>query len=406
MPEIVPLPLHRYATARPDLPPEWTAAPAGPFLPGPEVALLAAKSPGNVVHVERLGSPDTAAATLRGWLADGILTPMEPAFHILRDELPDGRARWGLLGGVPLLAVAQGGLLRLEEVYPADREERLARMRAARAQFAPVLGLLEQGSGLAELAARVAVGEPFLEYRQGDGTRHALWRVAESEQDAARAVATGRRALLAGGHATLAAAMALWAELGPGTPGNRRPWDYVLCCLADGGPHEPLAAPVHRVLTWFRKFDWERVLHDAEERFHVRPATMPEDLAAVGGGAFLLYLPTTLWLLVPRGLSGREGKNPEDLLARSSAHVLDREFLRGVLGLGDEELDRHFLDYALAPEAALSLVRGGEAQAALVVRPTPLPDLRTMAAAGLTMPARSVAFPPGLPSGLVFYFNG
>lgn len=459
MPEIARLPLHRYAPDRPDLPPEWTAAPSGPFVHEPELALLAAKSPRNVVHAERLGAAGTSGATVARWLDEGVLAAMAPAFHLLRGETPDGRARWGLLGGVPLVDAAGGGLLRLERVYPSERDEKLARMRAARTQFAPVLGLLEPDSGLAELAARVAVGEPFMEYRQGDGARHAIWRVAEAEEDAARAVASGRKALVAGGHVALAASLALWAELGPGTPGNRRPWDYVLCCLADGGPDEPVAAPVHRVLTWFRKFDWERVLTAAEEHFQVRPANMPEDLAASGPGAFLLYLPTTLWLLIPRTTPGEPsarltagaaaGSDPElgkdaamptapaatagaghgagqgagrdaehgvgtsagqdeagGLLARSSAHVFDQGFLRGVLGLGDEELARHYLDYALSPEEALRLVRGGKVQAAFVVRPSPLADLRRLAAAGLELPPRSVAFPPCLPSGLVMYRNG
>lgn len=410
MPEFVPLPLQRYNPARPDLPPEWTSAPAGPHLPGPELSLLAAKSPCNVVHVERLGTAETSAETLRRWRNENILSPLDPGFLLLRSERPDGRARWGLLGGVPLVSVAEGGLLRLEDVYSPQRDDRLARMRAARAQFAPVLGLLESGSGMGDLAARVSRGEPLLECRQGDGLRHVLWRVPQAEEPAAQSVAQGRAALVAGGHTTLAASLALWAEQGPGTPGNRKPWDYVLCCLIDGSPDGLDIAPVHRVLTWFRKFDWETLLTKAEERFHVRPATMPEDLAMAGDGAFLLYLPTTLWLLVPRESPGSPAGNSQSdadaLLAASPAHMLERVFLRGVLGLGDEELARHFLDYSLSPEEALRSVRGGEAQAAFILRPTPLADLRTMAAAGRTLPARSVAVTPCVPSGLVFYLHG
>ncbi|EMG37271.1 hypothetical protein PCS_02109 [Desulfocurvibacter africanus PCS] len=412
MPEFVPLPLHRYNPARPDLPPEWTSAPAGPHLHGPELSLLAAKSPCNVVHVERLGTADTSAETLRRWLGEDILTPMEPGFLLLRSELPNGRARWSLLGGVPLVSVAEGGLLRLEDVNPSQRDDRLARMRSAKAQFAPVLGLLEPDSGLNAFATHISRDEPLMECRQGDGVRHILWRVPQLEEPVAQTVIKGGAALVTGGHTTLAAALALWAEQGPGTPGNRKPWDYVLCCLTDGSPDGLDVAPVHRVLTWFRKFDWETLLTKAEERFHVRPATMPEDLAMAGDGAFLLYLPTTLWLLIPREpVPDTPADNPQAaeadaLLARCPAHVLERGFLRGVLGLGDEELARHFLDYFLSPEEALRLVRGGEAQAAFILRPTPLADLRAMATAGRTLPARSVAVPPCVPSGLVFYLHG
>lgn len=410
MPELVPLPLQRYNPARPDLPPEWTSAPAGPHLLGPELSLLAAKSPCNVVHVERLGTAETSAETLRRWQNENILTPLKPGFLLLRSELPDGRARWGLLGGVPLVSVAEGGLLRLEDVYPPQRDDRLARMRAAKAQFAPVLGLLEPDSGLNEFATYIVQDESLMECRQGDGVRHVLWRVPQVEEPVAQAVVKGGTALVVGGHTTLAASLALWVEQGPGTPGNRKPWDYVLCCLFDGSPDGLDIAPVHRVLTWFRKFDWETLLTKAEERFHVRPATMPEDLAMAGDGAFLLYLPTTLWLLVPREVSESSADNPQAstdaLLNGNPAHALERVFLRGVLGLGDEELARHFLDYSLSPEEALRAVRGGEAQAAFILRPTPQADLRAMAAAGRTLPARSVVVSPCVPSGLVFYLHG
>jgi len=434
MPEFVPLPLHRYDPARPGLPPEWTAAPAGPYVQGPEVSLLAAKSPCNVVHVERLGSAATAAATLDRWLTEGILTPLPPGFLLLRSETPGGCARWGLLGGVPLADVAQGGLLRLKQTRPSARAERLARLRATRAQFAPLLVILDADeaggtdlkhygqsgpfslagqsgdsgdsgdsgqSELAGLAQRVAVEQPLMDYSQGDGLRHTLWRVPAEEEGAVRAMTQGRSGLVAGGHTALAAALALWADLGPGVPGSRKPWDYVLCCLTENGreclPVMPVR-PVHRVLTWFRRFDWEAVLTRAEERFHVRPAGMPEDLATADPGAFLLYLPTTLWLLTPR-----QAGNEDDLLAHSPAQALEHGFLCEVLGLGDNELDRHFLDYTLTPEEALGHVRSGESQAAFILRSTPLPELRKLAATGQTLPPHSVAFPPGLPSGLVFY---
>jgi uncharacterized protein (DUF1015 family) len=61
------------------------------------------------------------------------------------------------------------------------------------------------------------------------------------------------------------------------------------------------------------------------------------------------------------------------------------------------------IDYVRDESDAVADVREGKAQAAFLVRPTPVEQVQTVARAGLTMPQKSTYFYPKLPAGLIMY---
>jgi uncharacterized protein (DUF1015 family) len=76
--------------------------------------------------------------------------------------------------------------------------------------------------------------------------------------------------------------------------------------------------------------------------------------------------------------------------------------LRGALGMSDEDLAaKRGVSYAASVDAALAALDDG-AQAAFILRPTPVEAVRAVAAAGETMPPKSTYFFPKLPTGIVF----
>jgi uncharacterized protein (DUF1015 family) len=83
--------------------------------------------------------------------------------------------------------------------------------------------------------------------------------------------------------------------------------------------------------------------------------------------------------------------------------VLETLLLKGALGLSDDDIS-HFngLFYARDTAEALALVRSGEYDAAFVMRPTPIEQVREIAAAGENMPPKSTYFFPKLLTGLLF----
>jgi uncharacterized protein (DUF1015 family) len=71
--------------------------------------------------------------------------------------------------------------------------------------------------------------------------------------------------------------------------------------------------------------------------------------------------------------------------------------------MSDEDIDHMAgLDYARDFEHALELVESGARDAAFFVAPTPIEEVRAVAAAGESMPPKSTYFFPKVPTRLLF----
>jgi uncharacterized protein (DUF1015 family) len=99
-----------------------------------------------------------------------------------------------------------------------------------------------------------------------------------------------------------------------------------------------------------------------------------------------------------RALDGR----PESY-RRLDAVILESLVLRGILGMGEEEIAaKRGIDYTNSASAALEEIESGRADCAFLLRPTPVDQVRDVAAAGETMPPKSTYFFPKVLTGLVF----
>jgi uncharacterized protein (DUF1015 family) len=88
---------------------------------------------------------------------------------------------------------------------------------------------------------------------------------------------------------------------------------------------------------------------------------------------------------------------------RLDAAVLEALLLKGPLELTDDDISHlHRFGYARDAEQALELVTSGEYDLAFLLRPTPVQQVREVAAAGASMPPKSTYFFPKLLTGLLF----
>jgi uncharacterized protein (DUF1015 family) len=88
---------------------------------------------------------------------------------------------------------------------------------------------------------------------------------------------------------------------------------------------------------------------------------------------------------------------------RLDTAVLEALLLKGALGMSDEDIEHlRGLGYARDAAEALALVERGAYDAAFLLRPTPVEQVRAVAAAGESMPPKSTYFFPKLLTGLVF----
>jgi uncharacterized protein (DUF1015 family) len=315
---------------------------------------LAARSEHNVVHLTLPEDESEAGRTWRAWREDGTLADEpEPGFWWLSQDYvgPDGvaRTREGLVAALEAEPYERRVVLPHERTHSGPKEGRLRLLREVEAQLEPLFFLYEGAP-----PARRPEREPDLEV---EGAR--LWRLpAEGIVEAF----ADRQLLIADGHHRYETALAYHEERG--TPESA----YVLAVLVSLDDPGLMIFPTHRV------FDRE-----PEERL---PAEQ---------------------------LSGDARRVLDDVPADRAAAVLYRD--GGFeLAVDGQMLDVRLVDrlghegisYTPDWDEAVRAVDSGEAEVAVLMRPTRIEDVFAVAQRGETMPQKSTYFYPKLVSGLLF----
>jgi uncharacterized protein (DUF1015 family) len=238
-----------------------------------------------------------------------------------------------------------------------------------------------------------------------DGTVHRIWRVPDPEAIAAVQRATaGAELLIADGHHRYETMQTYAQEIGG--EGEHR---YILMCLVALEDPGLTVFPTHRLLSGLGDERRQALGTAIEREFEISEVPLAQIAPPPGDGPLVLgYIDAREQR--PYRLKLRDQAIADAALAeRSSAYrhldtgVLEALLLKGALGLSDEDIS-HFngLFYARDTAEALALVRAGDYDAALLVRPTPVAQVKDIAAAGENMPPKSTYFFPKLLTGLLF----
>jgi uncharacterized protein (DUF1015 family) len=378
-------------------------------------AALIARSPFNVAAVDLpRGEPDPYAAAgelFESWQLQGALArDREPAVwaHTQDYTGPDGRTltRHGFFCRVRIEEYGPGRVRPHERTHPGPKEDRLRLTRATRANISPIFSLYSDPSNTAWNALSPATATaPWGEVTDADGTVHRLWRVTDPEAIAAVQAATADAELLiADGHHRYETMQAYADEVGG--EGEHR---YMLMCLVALEDPGLTVFPTHRLI---RGLDDERrrALAEALERDFVITEVPPEQVAPeAGGGPLQLgYVNgqderTFRLTLKDQAIADAALEGHSEAYRRLDTGVLEALLLKGALGLSDDDIS-HFngLFYARDTAEALAMVRSGEYDAAFLMRPTPVAQVREVAAEGENMPPKSTFFFPKLLTGLLF----
>jgi uncharacterized protein (DUF1015 family) len=413
MAEIQPLRAIRYEPAVAG-PIDSVVAPPYDVIDSEQRAALLARSPYNVVAVDLpQGGEDPYAAAgqlFESWQLQGALVrESEPAIWAHTQEYtgPDGvtRTRRGFFCRVRIEDYGPGRVRPHERTHPGPKEDRLRLTRATRANISPIFSLYSDPAGAAWAALEPATAEaPWAEVRDGDGTVHRLWRIGDPAAiEAVQAAAAGSELLIADGHHRYETMHAYAEEVGG--EGEHR---YILMCLVALEDPGLTVFPTHRLV---RGLDAERreALAQALQRdFEIEQVPIEQIAPEPGRGPLQLgYIdsdgrPMRLTLkdqaIADAALPGHSAAYRE-----LDTGVLEALVLKGALGLSDEDI-AHFngLFYARDTEEALAMVRSGEYDAAFLMRPTPVEQVREVAAEGESMPPKSTFFFPKLLTGLLF----
>jgi uncharacterized protein (DUF1015 family) len=380
-------------------------------------AELAARSPFNVVEIDLPRAPGGedpylhAQTTFESWRQAGVLVrEREPALWPATQQFkgPDGaaRVRHGFFCRVRVEDYGPGRIRPHERTQPGPKEDRLRLTRATRANLSPIFSLFpDDGDAVWKELEPTAAGEPVGSATDADGTVTTLWRCTDAGVIATiQEALADRELLIADGHHRYETARVYAEEIGG--EGEHRYTLMFLCSLSDPG----LAVlPTHRLVTRADGgADLDRLRSAIEESFETRSIERedleppPEDAIEFGYIDAADRRAQRLTLKDPAIAERALADKPPPYRGLDTA-VLEAVVLRDALGLSEDDIARqNGIAYAKSVDEAIQAVEGGSADAAFVLRATPVEQVREVAQAGVPMPPKSTFFFPKVSTGLLF----
>jgi uncharacterized protein (DUF1015 family) len=379
---------------RNNLPASDVAAPPYDVLSVEDVASWRRRHERNITWVDVPQPADAddpyahAAQTLNTWRHDGTLElDEEPTFTLYRmafvDESGRRRETVGVLGALEVVDEGAGGVLPHERTTPKAKTDRLDLTRSTTTNLSPVWGLSLR-AGLTDLLT--SPGEVVAVCTDESGVVHTSERIDDPERIAAIEAAIGAEpVLIADGHHRYAISRSYRDE--QRAAGGFTDADLTLTYVAELVESQLSIDAIHRIYRGVDIATLESHLGRAfalAEAGSVRPSFAAQ---VVDRGALCLVRPdgSGVWL-TPK---------PEVL---GSVRALDGAYLEAALADAGDTID---VTYQHGVQHVLDLLARGEADGAVLIRPTGIDEIRRTAEEGLLMPPKSTFFTPKLRTGLV-----
>ncbi|BCM92452.1 hypothetical protein IAD21_04332 [Abditibacteriota bacterium] len=377
---------------------------------------LLAQDPHNIVAVElatRYGEQATeeqyaqSASLLKQWTEEGWLTRDDSAFYLYEQqfEVPGTshiRKRRGVLGALTLEAFGKG-VQPHEHTMSGPKADRLNLLRATRTNTSPIFGLVKDEDGWIDGLIRsvVETTAPTCEATTEDGVVHRLWRVLDDETvNGLEAAFENESILIADGHHRYETALNYLNETDQENGGEN---SVMMLCVSmqDDGL---IVLPTHRVV---KNVEVSQLRTKLRELFTVERLSSLEDLEGmleeeVGTTRIGLILPNEYALLTLKDGDKPMDKTKSDAYNGLDVSVLHQLILERELGIDAAKLAAGgYVIYTIHTKEAAKYVQGGEANAAFLLRSSPVTQVQEVADAGDKMPQKSTYFFPKLVTGLV-----
>jgi uncharacterized protein (DUF1015 family) len=379
---------------------------------------LSARSPENIVRFDArkdAGENESgdvyaeAATQLKDWLAAGVLYHERSAALWIHQVVFPGRdgtvkARRSLVGLVRLEPYDRGSIRPHERTLAKAKEDRLNLLRASHADFGMVF-LLSR----APLDDALQTGRaPQLSCRDLAGYRHDAWRIEEpADHVRFQRLLSTAGSLIADGHHRYETAL----KFSQSPEAEKLPTAaFKLCAIVDVASPGLEAFAIPRAVSGLPDFSFPEAMKKAAAYFDETAFSSPGEaqraLAKLPGQetGFLVVphagAPTLLCLRPDAaGLPWPEGKGAA--WRRLDVAALEVAFFRAVLGIDPGQIERgEHVSFPKDESAALEQAASGEAQIAVLLRPTPIASVQEVVAAGDVLPQKSTLFEPKMISGL------
>ena len=397
VPRFEPFTALRYA---PDEPLDDVVAPPYDVLSLSEVDALLARHPHNIVAVDvpldRDGTQryEIAARRMQSWVDDGVLLrDALPSLTLYRMDFTDetGRDRHtvGVIGALEVVDEGASGVLPHERTTPKAKTDRLDLTRATRCNLSPVWGL-SLTVGLSDLL--LDPGESMGQSTDEDGVIHRVERIDDPMRVAAiSAAVAGNAVLIADGHHRYAISRSYRDEVRAATGRLDTDAELTMVYVAELVEQQLSIDPIHRVYRGITADGLASRLAAVCDVVEAGRVTARFAAEAIDRGAMCVVRPdgTGLWL-TPRAE------------AFAGVRALDGAYLEHALvdlpGTDGGPID---VAYQHGVRQVIELLDAGDADAAVLIRPTSIDEIRRTAIERLLMPPKSTFFTPKLRTGLV-----
>jgi len=372
----------------------------------------------NIVRVIKNNDYANAGETLNQWIQSGILKqddspsfyPYEQTFHFEGQSF----SRLGFMGLVSLEADPDS-VKGHERVLDRPLEDRLNLIRSTEANEGPVFMLYSDPSMQVDQLIRRFTQDhaPIIEVTDGDGNRHRMWQACEKDlHQQIGDILSGSQFYIADGHHRYKTSQLYYQEC------QARGWKVVggesfdkrMVTLFNLDSPELKILPTHRGIHNLKEFDLEQFLSRLEPDFQVeKVATLGELEAAMEGPGVRIGLAVqdnpTYYLLQLRKSTGDEPTFMAGItgaLRQLDVNVLHEGILNACLGVDARQSSGQAqVAYFRHRGELLAQLEQGDLQAAFILNPTRLDEVRELSEQGEKMPQKSTDFYPKLLTGLV-----
>jgi uncharacterized protein (DUF1015 family) len=381
-----------------------------------------------------------AAASFRDWRRQGIfLQDSQPSLYVYHQRFaaPGGKGDLERRGFIALGRIedySAGVVFRHEQTLAKPKADRLDLLRATRAHFGQLFMLYSDPAREIE-GLLVPGGEPEIDLRDEYGVSNRVWRIADPTLiELVRGKMRDKKLIIADGHHRYETAItyrnerksSLASTAVSGGPRLHSSGDMVRASEAEDAPFELVMMtfvnmdspglvilPTHRVVHGLPSFSAEALQTEARRYFGVEDVDPTIDayrasviLREAGhAGMALLAVTADRAFLLDRPKAGPEMFAGLSLRQQSLDVVqLHKCVLEGALGISEEAIrNQQNVHYIRDTGEALARVRSGRANAAFLMNPVRMEQVRDIAFAGDVLPQKSTDFYPKLLSGLTIY---
>ncbi len=381
--------------------------------------ILKKRSPYNFIHVmlakadAKHGEDDTryaqAGETLKQWLKDGILLQDEkPCIYYLKQDYKIVGQRYSRMGFLAVMKIEDESakIHPHEKTHAGAKEDRFKLWCSLKAACSPIFVCFSDRQKKVEsiFLKKVMLTKPLMDVTETDGTHNTVWRLDdEALIKEIAAVFTGQNLFIADGHHRFEVSKRYREMMFAKEPNatGEEPWNYVMTYFTNIDSKELQIFPIHRIV---KKFPPDIAF--LENRFRVDAVKKREDLAIMlakagrNEHAFGLYTRRGAFLLRLKNKSQineyiKDGSQDY----RGLDSLILKAFVFDQLDIKSEDITYSNKDI----EDCFNLIDNGMGDAAFILNPVRIEQLRAIALNGEKMPPKSTYFYPKALSGVALY---